>query len=159
MVRARNKGIAATESACLLDLIPNETQSNKMDNTVVVDGADGVGGEKLEVLKNMLTGLAIEVRNTGKGGGLLSDGIGAYYVQKEKVVPRGFGSDDVGISTTASLDADLKYPKGRCFIRPSGTEDVIRVYAEASTQEAADSLADSVAKIVDRFLGFGSSEQ
>ena len=49
-----------------------------------------------------------------------------------------------------------KYPKGRCFIRPSGTEDVIRVYAEAFTQEAADDLANSVAKIVDKFLGSGS---
>ena len=69
---------------CLVDLIPNETKSNKTDNTVVVDRADGVGGEKLEVLKNMLTGLVIEVRNSGKGGGLLNDGVGADYVQKEK---------------------------------------------------------------------------
>lgn len=51
-----------------------------------------------------------------------------------------------------------KYHQGRSFIRPSGTEDVIRVYAEASTQEAADSLANSVAAIVDRFLGFSSSQ-
>ncbi|MFQ6621185.1 hypothetical protein Gotur_001705 [Gossypium turneri] len=58
-----------------------------------------------------------------------------------------------------AIDAEtVKYPKGRCFIRPSGTEDVIRVYAEASTQEAADSLASSVAKIVDRFLGLVDSE-
>ncbi|XP_022717269.1 phosphoacetylglucosamine mutase-like [Durio zibethinus] len=391
MVRARNKGLKATEPAyfeqisssfrCLIDLIPNETKCNKTDNTVVVDGADGVGGDKLEVLKNMLTGLVMEVRNFGKGGGLLNDGVGADFVQKEKVVPRGFGSDDVGIRC-ASLDGDAdrlvyflvptsgnskidlvdgdkilslfalfikeqqsiltkegneksnsnfqarlgivqtayangastdylkqlglevistptgvkhlhekaaqfdigiyfeanghgtilfsesylswlearknelglvsegseqqkaalrllsisnlinqavgdalsclllveailqhkgwsihkwnelyqdlpsrqlkvkvvdrtavvtanaetlvvsppgiqeaidaetaKYPKGRCFIRPSGTEDVIRVYAEASTQEAADSLANSVAKVVDQFLGFGSSGQ
>ena len=58
-----------------------------------------------------------------------------------------------------SLQNAAKYLKGRCFIRPSGTEDVIRVYAEASTQEAADSLANSVAKLVDQFLGFGSSGQ
>ncbi|XWS16893.1 hypothetical protein CRYUN_Cryun33cG0020400 [Craigia yunnanensis] len=90
---------------CLVDLIPNETKSNKTDNTVVVDGADGVGGEKLEVLKNMLTGLVIEVRNSGKGGGLLNDGVGADYVQKEKLVPHGFGSNDVGIRC-ASLDGD-----------------------------------------------------
>lgn len=42
-------------------------------------------------------------------------------------------------------------------MRPSGTEDVVRVYAEASTQEAADTLSNSVAKLVDQFLGLGSS--
>ncbi|XVF78805.1 hypothetical protein PTKIN_Ptkin14bG0166400 [Pterospermum kingtungense] len=115
MVRARNKGMEATESAyfelisssfrSLVGLVPNETKSNNANNKVVVDGADGVGGEKLEVLKNMLTGLVIEVRNSGKGGGLLNDGVGADFVQKEKVVPRGFGSNDVGIRC-ASLDGD-----------------------------------------------------
>ncbi|KAG4951620.1 hypothetical protein JHK85_045487 [Glycine max] len=40
-----------------------------------------------------------------------------------------------------------KNPQGRCFVRPSGTEDVVRVYAEASTQEAADTLANCVAKL------------
>jgi len=34
---------------------------------------------------------------------------------------------------------------GRAFVRPSGTENVVRVYAEASTQEAADALATAVA--------------
>ncbi|XP_050708023.1 phosphoacetylglucosamine mutase-like [Eriocheir sinensis] len=37
------------------------------------------------------------------------------------------------------------FPKGRSFVRPSGTEDVVRVYAEASTQEEADNLAVQVA--------------
>ena len=27
-----------------------------------------------------------------------------------------------------------KHPDGRCFVRPSGTEDVVRVYSEAATQ-------------------------
>ncbi|KAK3163292.1 hypothetical protein QOZ80_1AG0001760 [Eleusine coracana subsp. coracana] len=45
------------------------------------------------------------------------------------------------------------YTHGRCFVRPSGTEDVVRVYAEASTQEAAESLAKSVADHVERLLG------
>lgn len=80
-----------------------------MDNTVVVDGADGVGGEKLEVLKSMLTSLVIEVRNTGKGGGLLNDGVGADYVQKEKVVPRGFCSNDVGLRCAISSDLGVNY--------------------------------------------------
>ena len=37
-----------------------------------------------------------------------------------------------------------KVSLGRAFLRPSGTEDVVRVYAEAETQEQADKLADQV---------------
>lgn len=48
----------------------------------------------------------------------------------------------------------VNYSHGRCFVRPSGTEDVVRVYAEASTVEAAESLAKSVAQHVERILGF-----
>lgn len=33
----------------------------------------------------------------------------------------------------------------RCFIRPSGTEDVVRVYAEAPTQQEANDLANKAA--------------
>ena len=33
-------------------------------------------------------------------------------------------------------------------MRPSGTEDVVRVYAEATTQQAADALAREVARHV-----------
>lgn len=41
-----------------------------------------------------------------------------------------------------------QYPSGRSFVRPSGTEDVVRVYAEADTQESADKLAMEVAQAV-----------
>eukprot|EP00198_Chlamydomonas_reinhardtii_P005014 XP_001694350.1 phosphoacetylglucosamine mutase [Chlamydomonas reinhardtii] len=41
-----------------------------------------------------------------------------------------------------------KVPQGRAFARPSGTEDAVRVYAEATTQEAADGLAREVARVV-----------
>ena len=39
-------------------------------------------------------------------------------------------------------------PKSRSFVRPSGTEDVVRVYAEAETQAKADELAKQVAHAV-----------
>lgn len=42
-----------------------------------------------------------------------------------------------------------KYPSGRSFVRPSGTEDIVRVYAEAATQVQADQLADEVRKVVE----------
>jgi len=38
--------------------------------------------------------------------------------------------------------------KSRAFVRPSGTEDVVRVYAESTTQQKADSLAKEVANVV-----------
>ncbi|XP_014677505.1 PREDICTED: phosphoacetylglucosamine mutase-like [Priapulus caudatus] len=41
-----------------------------------------------------------------------------------------------------------KYPVARAFVRPSGTEDIVRVYAESDTQEKADSLACKVAQAV-----------
>lgn len=84
-------------SRCLLDLIPRGSNTRNEADKLIVDGANGVGGEKLEILKKMLNGLVIEVRNSGKEGGILNEGVGADYVQKEKVVPCGFGSQDVGI--------------------------------------------------------------
>lgn len=49
----------------------------------------------------------------------------------------------------AAIDAAVAgVPRGRSFVRPSGTEDVVRVYAEAESQEAADALADAVARLV-----------
>lgn len=45
---------------------------------------------------------------------------------------------------------------GRSFVRPSGTEDVVRVYAEGATREEADSLALAVArKVYDLAGGVG----
>ena len=43
--------------------------------------------------------------------------------------------------------------QARIFIRPSGTEDVVRVYAEATTQESADALAQKAITIVQEFCG------
>lgn len=69
-----------------------------MDTKVVVDGANGVGGRKLEELKQLLKGLTFEVRNLGvEGDGVLNENVGADHVQKEKIVPCGFDSNDVGI--------------------------------------------------------------
>ncbi|XP_074564068.1 phosphoacetylglucosamine mutase isoform X2 [Curcuma longa] len=112
MVRNRNKGMRSSESdymeqlaksfRCLVDLAPDHTMESKL----VVDGANGVGGEKLQQLKKILSGLDICVRNTGKEGeGLLNEGCGADYVQKEKAIPSSFGLDDVGMKC-ASLDGD-----------------------------------------------------
>ncbi|KAH8298620.1 hypothetical protein KR018_001665 [Drosophila ironensis] len=45
------------------------------------------------------------------------------------------------------------YKRGRSFVRPSGTEDVVRVYAEASTKEDTESLAYEVGILVQKLAG------
>ncbi|KAH7438381.1 hypothetical protein KP509_04G012400 [Ceratopteris richardii] len=46
----------------------------------------------------------------------------------------------------SAIDMEVaKVTCGRAFVRPSGTEDVVRVYAEAATQDEADCLARGVA--------------
>jgi len=46
-----------------------------------------------------------------------------------------------------------KFKEGRSFVRPSGTEDVVRVYAEADTQANADQLAYEVGVKVHKMAG------
>lgn len=41
--------------------------------------------------------------------------------------------------------------QGRAFVRPSGTEDAVRVYAEAATPAECDELNNAVVKLVERF--------
>ncbi|KAL0751320.1 hypothetical protein Bca101_033323 [Brassica carinata] len=111
MVRAKNKGLKDTESdyfenlvtsfKCLIDLIPVKVEIS----TLLLDGANGVGGMKMEVLRGFLSNLDVEIRNTGRDGGVLNEGVGADFVQKEKVVPLGFGVKDVGMRC-ASFDGD-----------------------------------------------------
>jgi len=46
-----------------------------------------------------------------------------------------------------------KFPKGRSFVRPSGTEDVVRVYSESDTQDNADQLGYEVGLAVHKLAG------
>jgi phosphoacetylglucosamine mutase len=52
----------------------------------------------------------------------------------------------------AEIDALVaKFKDGRSFARASGTEDAVRVYAEAATRSEADDLASKVAAVVKHF--------
>ncbi|NXE51985.1 AGM1 mutase, partial [Casuarius casuarius] len=46
-----------------------------------------------------------------------------------------------------------KYKSSRAFVRPSGTEDIVRIYAEADKQENADALAHEVSLAVYHLAG------
>ncbi|CAM0905615.1 unnamed protein product [Alopecurus aequalis] len=116
MVRNKNKGLKASEGDYftqiaesfrhLLELTPDDKDSDALNEKLIVDGANGIGGLKLEQLKPKLARLDIAVRNSGKEGeGILNKRCGADFVQKEKVHPLGFGPNDVGVRC-ASFDGD-----------------------------------------------------
>ncbi|KAL6905409.1 hypothetical protein ACP4OV_003010 [Aristida adscensionis] len=117
MVRSKNKGIKASESDYfaqligsfrrLLELVPADKGTDDvLSKKLIVDGANGIGGVKLQQIKQELSGLDITVRNSGQEGeGVLNEMCGADFVQKEKVLPRGFSPEDVGVRC-ASLDGD-----------------------------------------------------
>lgn len=53
-----------------------------------------------------------------------------------------------------AIDSIVKnYRQARSFVRPSGTEDIVRVYAEADTQESVDDLVHEVSLAVYRLAG------
>jgi phosphoacetylglucosamine mutase len=81
-----------------LELTPDDKGSDKLMEKLIVDGANGIGGLKLEEIKPKLARLDIVLRNSGKEGeGILNERCGADFVQKEKVHPLGFTPNDVGV--------------------------------------------------------------
>lgn len=51
-----------------------------------------------------------------------------------------------------AIDATLNnYKNARCFIRPSGTEDILRVYTEAESYEEAKIITEEVLGVVMKF--------
>ncbi|CDK28804.1 unnamed protein product [Kuraishia capsulata CBS 1993] len=44
-----------------------------------------------------------------------------------------------------------EYPGGRSFVRASGTEDAVRIYAEANTIEDTNELASRVSKLLEKY--------
>lgn len=60
--------------------------------------------------------------------------------------------EPVGLGSQIEAIVENYGAQARCFIRPSGTEDYVRVYSEASTQELADELANKVCEFVPTFF-------
>lgn len=82
----------------MLELMPKDKGGDEVSKKLIVDGANGIGGVKLEQIKADLSGLDIIVRNSGKKGeGILNHMCGADFVQKERVTPHGFCPEDAGV--------------------------------------------------------------
>lgn len=73
--------------------------------------------------------------------------------------------DETRVLTPASLQTDIDAlvasfgTHARAFVRPSGTEDAARVYAEATTTEAANMLALQVARAAWKAVGKAGSKE
>jgi phosphoacetylglucosamine mutase len=50
------------------------------------------------------------------------------------------------------IQAASKVRQGRCFVRPSGTEDVVRIYAEACSMEEVDAIVREVTAALNDFF-------
>ena len=66
--------------------------------------------------------------------------------------------DEMVVTSPVAMQDDLNAAMlavgsmSRCFVRPSGTENVVRVYAEAPTKEDADKLAALAGDIVRKYV-------
>jgi phosphoacetylglucosamine mutase len=54
---------------------------------------------------------------------------------------------------------EMNDPAARCFVRPSGTENVVRIYAEAGTLAGAQALAQQALEVVQRTTSTGATQQ
>lgn len=71
-------------------------------------------------------------------------------------------ADDTRIVDPSALQNEIdkiviEYTDARCFVRPSGTEDVVRVYAEAKNRKDAEECCYRVCGMVfDCYGGVGA---
>jgi len=137
LIRARGGDKLAT----LLDVV-NETVGDAISDMLVVEcvlaDRDWNCSEWLacyQDLPNKLGKVAVRDRTQ----------VTTTDAERKVVTPPGLQE---GIDTIVA-----KYQQGRSFVRPSGTEDCVRVYSEAGTKEQADSLNKEVSDLVMKLCG------
>ncbi|XP_050437081.1 phosphoacetylglucosamine mutase [Adelges cooleyi] len=131
-----SKLIALKKLICIMDMT-NETVGDAYSDMLIVETVLCERGWSLNDwyntyadLPNRLMKVTVKDRNTFSTG------------DAERICIRPLGLQDKINSIVAN------YPMARSFVRPSGTEDVVRVYAEADTQVHADKLAVEVAAVI-----------
>lgn len=105
----------------------------------------------------ILTGLhiAAEMVRTGRSLAELAGVMTALpqtLINVRDVDHSALGSDEVIATLLSELEAELGN-SGRILLRPSGTEPIVRVMVEASTQAIADDVAGRLANAVSTRLG------
>lgn len=132
---------AATELVSMIDLI-NQAVGDAMSDMLVVETILNARGWDLPQWYSCYTDLfnrQLKVKVKDRTVVKTSE------TETEALEPEGLQD--------AINKAVVKYSQGRSFARPSGTEDVVRVYAESNSREAADALALEVAQLVYDYAG------
>jgi phosphomannomutase len=128
----------------------------KMQAVGAMLGGEGNGGVILPDLhygRDALVGAAMVLQHLADTGASLSEvhaDLPTYVMAKEKLPLDGLDADavltrlaerhrDEELSTIDGVKIDLE--EGWVHLRPSNTEPILRIYAEAYTQDAADALA------------------
>ncbi|MBX3088909.1 MAG: phosphoglucosamine mutase, partial [Cryobacterium sp.] len=98
--------------------------------------------------------LAAELVRTGKSLKELASVMTVYpqtMVNVKDVDHESLGDDDA-IAAAVVVAQEKLGNRGRVLLRPSGTEPLVRVMVEASDQELADEIANSLASVVRKRL-------
>ena len=125
----------------VLPVLVNQAVGDALSDLLLVDAILQIQGWNLEDWSNMYTDLPsrqCKVQVADRSNVKVSAN------ETECLEPAG---------VQAALDTAMQAVQGRAFVRPSGTEDVVRVYAEAPSRAVADELAAKAADIVFRMCG------
>ena len=131
-----------------------------------VIGGEGNGGvidPRVHYGRDALTGAALIMQymmETGKTLSRLASEIPAYQMSKQKVEASKRSISPVlkQLAEEKALHVDvqdgvkLDFEQGWVHIRPSNTEPIVRVYAEARTTEEANKLADHYRALVEKMV-------
>lgn len=131
-----------------------------------VVGGEGNGGvidPRVHYGRDALTGVALMLQymlESGKPISRLAAEIPTYQMSKQKIEcsKRSLAPVLKRLAEEKALRVDvqdgvkLDFAEGWVHIRPSNTEPIVRVYAEARTQEEADHLADHYKTLVEKLV-------
>eukprot|EP00095_Tigriopus_kingsejongensis_P008784 maker-scaffold120_size336265-snap-gene-1.10 protein:Tk08784 transcript:maker-scaffold120_size336265-snap-gene-1.10-mRNA-1 annotation:"hypothetical protein TcasGA2_TC011920" len=138
---AYSNSLQAQKLAILMDVI-NQTVGDAISDMFLVESILHAKGWSIEDWRQAYEDLPNRQMKVRVGD---RNVISTTDAERQVVTPSGL---------QAAIDELVKkFPNGRSFVRPSGTEDVVRVYAESDTQDNADQLAFEVGLKVHALAG------
>jgi len=143
----------------------------KMQEVKAVIGGEGNGGvifPAIHLARDSAVGIAMALQSLVESGGTLSGlmkTLPHYEIAKRKLPIGNLNAQEVLAHLSQQFKSNeqdhtdgLKVLRadGWFHVRPSNTEPILRIYAEAPTMKQAESLADTAAKAIDKMSSGGA---